>query len=881
MSKLEAFLSTFSTTEDPFTHTRITGGKYNIPVEKHAKLYKYLSDHLFEKEDWFDLLEKHPEDHSKICVDLDFQYKAKTSREITETLIQTIVEEINKAILKYSVSIDKNLLNAYVFIRPKMYKSSNKSGEIWKDGIHIMYPKIEFDYPTQFAIFDEYTKNFLDLDIELKADKNKLFDRSVIKSNNWFMYGCTKKDTEAYQIFKIYNNQMEEISCNMDNIDLIKLLSLQSNRGKLIESNYKPEDKPKKFISNRVSECSPEYEEKIEKLLDILPDKYVDEHELWRNIGSALYNTHPDLFDVFDKWSKKSVKYGKTQEYWKAFSKRDDSKVKNSLGTVIYLAKTADKAKFDEWDKNYNNSHHSNKEKLINSAIYDNCHYDYAKLLYHESENEFAYSDSKWYQFKNHRWNQIKDLDNIVLKKKLETILDDFEDKRKIALSKNESLSKNDEDDNLTEIEKKIGKNEKDERKSDLKLITSSIKALKTSGFKTSVISECKMFFYNDNFTELLDMNKNLIGFNNGVFDLEKMEFREGHPTDYISYSTGYDFTDVIDADIQNIIFTKLKEIQPNQKVLDFILTVFASTLQGENINELFVCLEGSGGNGKSFISDLHSYSIGEYSDVLNNNYLVNTFNAPEHHNTMLYNIYRKRCVFVNEPPKNKEFNLNFIKELTGGDKLQLRPAHSMITYTVQPQFKLICLFNKIPKIEDTTDGGFLRRFCGVKFPNKFVDNPTKAGEYKKDPTLKFKVKSDIKWHQQWILILLQYFKKYQDNNYTFEIPSEVKDNSKKLINNQDIVQDFIENNIEFVEDKSEYMSINEIYPIYSTYHTGTNKDTKPLNKKEFIERIKDILEKDIDSGKIDYKETFKRKKDVFIGIKVKNLLVNSDSDDS
>ena len=43
-------------------------------------------------------------------------------------------------------------------------------------------------------------------------------------------------------------------------------------------------------------------------------------------------------------------------------------------------------------------------------------------------------------------------------------------------------------------------------------------------------------------FTKKLDSDNNLIGFNNGVYDLFNFEFRSGKPEDYITMTVSYDY---------------------------------------------------------------------------------------------------------------------------------------------------------------------------------------------------------------------------------------------------------------------------------------------------------------------------------------------------
>jgi phage/plasmid-associated DNA primase len=182
-----------------------------------------------------------------------------------------------------------------------------------------------------------------------------------------------------------------------------------------------------------------------------------------------------------------------------------------------------------------------------------------------------------------------------------------------------------------------------------------------------------------------------------------------------------------------------------------------------------------------------------------------------------------------------------------------------------------------MPKIEDTADGGFLRRFIGIKFPNKFVDNPTKPNEFKKDTTLKIKIKNNPEWHQQWMLLMLEYYRIYKQNNRNIVIPKKVKDNTQKLVNNQDIVKDYITTTLIISDDKDEYMSLTELYNSYISFHTSATKDTKPLSKKDFMERLLILWESEIDNGNIIHKETYKKKKDCFMGVSNKDT--NTDSE--
>ena len=66
------------------------------------------------------------------------------------------------------------------------------------------------------------------------------------------------------------------------------------------------------------------------------------------------------------------------------------------------------------------------------------------------------------------------------------------------------------------------------------------ISKLKDSGYKDKIIRECRELFYDSEFEEKKNSKLHLLGFDNGVFDLNEMVFRKGQPDDFITISTRY-----------------------------------------------------------------------------------------------------------------------------------------------------------------------------------------------------------------------------------------------------------------------------------------------------------------------------------------------------
>ena len=107
------------------------------------------------------------------------------------------------------------------------------------------------------------------------------------------------------------------------------------------------------------------------------------------------------------------------------------------------------------------------------------------------------------------------------------------------------------------------------------------------------------------------DLNLNLIGFSNGVYDFDKMEFRKGTPEDMIRLSCGYDYSNEYDNK-QNII-NVLSMIFPDENSIDFYLSYVAASMCGKNNSQLLMVLKWENIRFRNVLLQLMLSTFGEY----------------------------------------------------------------------------------------------------------------------------------------------------------------------------------------------------------------------------------------------------------------------------
>jgi len=337
--------------------------------------------------------------------------------------------------------------------------------------------------------------------------------------------------------------------------------------------------------------------------------------------------------------------------------------------------------------------------------------------------------------------------------------------------------------------------------------------------FKKDVMEEALCEFWDPDFSEKLDNNKNLIGFENGVFDLIKYEFRDGRPEDCISLSTKTDYIEY-EEDCNEIkeIYQIIEQIQPKLDMRNYVLSLLSSCLSGENKEQKFHIWEGVGSNGKSILVELFEQAFGKYCGKIPISLLTSKRSASNAANPELARLKGKRFCVLQEPEEDVQMNVGLMKELSGGDTILARALFSEpVEY--KPQFKMVLTCNHLPKIP-SNDGGTWRRIRVVEFKSQFVDNPDNndTNQYKADGTLPGRLET---YKEAFMSILIRYYKNYKKNGLVE--PPEVKAYTKKYKEKSDFYSEFINEFIEETNNNTDTIKLNDIYADFKNWFKECN----------------------------------------------------------
>lgn len=900
--KYEKFLKRFEIDKSqkdvtkPSTHTRIAiktqngwiGGpakSYHIPIDKLKRFYELYYNHVIENDN-FEYLTEHQnkEGGGPILIDLDLKYGPEvTERQHDDVRINDTIECYIEALFTMCDLRGKNFM-VYVFERDNI-SCDVKDQSVIKDGIHIII-SLNLEHNAQMLLRKEVidlVKENGPLDIDGQINSyDQIFDSSISSGNtNWQMYGSRKPGCKAYKLSKCYKinvlNQ-DENDYEMNDYDIANLkmsllfekLSAQYQkhykpnineeyRDKIVEMEKKKSKKSKntsntnmlmKINNNEVIKtyvCEniktiknvKDIETIIEKLypmVDIndilqnihnyvmlLDEKYYEPYGEWIRVGWALHNTHYAMFFSWLLFSAKSDKFDigdidQRFEDWNNFSNEG-----YSYKSIEFWARTCD---IESYNKIKQASVSEFMEKTVEDAKNYGLDNDMAVLLHKLFGNLFvctSHTKNCWYTFKNHKWQERGaevDLGRTLSKKLHVMYIDKF---REILYG-------------LESMPEEYDQKAMQQKAFRYKEVA---KTLKVHSKKKNIMSECKEVFFDEGFQHKLNKNPYLVGFENGVFDIEKGEFRDGSPDDYVSMSTKINYCKINRKNKAHIKIIEnindfMNKLFPDEKLRQYMWEHAASSVIGRNTTQKFNIYFADGCNGKSMFVKLMNSILGDYQCTLDTALLTKKRADANSASPAVAKLIGKRYVSMNEGTKGDKINEGIMKQYVGGDVISARGLFKDSVEFV-PQFDMVLCTNNLPEFRSNDLGTWRRvRICPFESTFKYKHekpDPTQ-NEFLRDDDLEFKLDE---WKEIFMSMVLE---KAVETKGKVTDCDKVLSATNKYKKEQDFIARFVDERI-VKSDEDSILNLRHVQDCFEEWFKREIQGNPPKNAelKKYLEK--------------------------------------------
>ncbi len=583
----------------------------------------------------------------------------------------------------------------------------------------------------------------------------------------------------------------------------------------------------------------------------------------------CIMKSKKNLSDIQDKINRKYIHemssyVNSCREKWCSFKKKSQRLL--NIGSLIYWCKKDN-------PKLFKMIGYTDYKNMIQDAVNNPSHNKLAKILYMKYQNQFVCADYEkniWFEWDKHCWKEMDGISTIRRKItgtthdikdcivydfkqiKEQIVSEKLDNNKELQEMKNEVQQIKDTLDSETlklkifkdqhgasstnpnlesqvkSLEELYNKKQNEYKSARAEIYKTYVKPyeetiqkfLETSSSIDNVVKEAKQEFYDKLFRVNMNANTQLFLFNNGVFDLENMIFREGRPDDYITMNT-----DVCQINYKKYDLESSEEIKEIEKYFEqvlvdtekrnFFLTLIASCLEGQNINNIFPILTGNGSNAKTLTLGFIEQTFGMYAGKLNCAFLTQKRNRSNSASPEYHGIIDCRIVSSEESDTTDELNTAIIKDITGNGKVTSRTLYQSKMTSKIPQFTPFLICNELPNIK-SNDGGTWRRIVVIPFDSKFVDDPQDPkwshleNVFKVDRNLKLKMDS---WHEPFVYMLIhKYYKLYKENGKNLIPPECVKAYTNKYKDDNDLFQPFIEIYIDTTGCRNDCIKIRDLY---------------------------------------------------------------------
>jgi P4 family phage/plasmid primase-like protien len=359
------FIFKFKTTQGkPFTHTSISKPRHSYYIsndKNNTRKFLSLYKKAFIQGIPLSLCEKHI-DIAPILIDLDFE-KITSNIKKYEKSDELIPESKSFTKHIYKINSIETFINYYIdelipyintnelsyidiYVQEKQYavniithKIDNGQKQITtkiKDGVHIVIPDIVTCPELQFILrskFIEKYGNFFNK-LGLSKNMNDIFDESVIKRNNWLMYGSSKRLDDYDQVYYVTNIYKYDISAK-------KLYKVQNDELLNIEYKFNSKNITHKNNNDKddKDDCDSNYETNDVELssnssitsIDTPEDVKIKNLEKFKEQSFRKKHSHfIELFSIRNKFKEieyNPEKFIEIKEYINKIKERENKKI--------------------------------------------------------------------------------------------------------------------------------------------------------------------------------------------------------------------------------------------------------------------------------------------------------------------------------------------------------------------------------------------------------------------------------------------------------------------------------------------------------------------------------------------------------------------------
>jgi len=881
------------------THTSLppNAGSYNVPASEEETLYDLVSKVSPASCDKLTLVERPiATTYFKMDIDMRLSEPLIQPHRYSHDDIKKVVSGLMRIMYENFEGVNGKHMGCFVHERPRYRTVVEKGKTIYKDGYHLLFPDFICTNETGKCIRDEFIRRHADLFIQYNLINpiEDVIDASIYKDNGWILYGLTKYETQPYKLTAVYDVIDETFECvnrisEFSDTKMLKFVRKFANRNKggetplIAKATFytpKPEKplsdkKRKEAIKSKFMEDLTIEVTEVRDLLLCLSEQRLDNYDSWINVGQIVYNINPSNLPLWEECSKISGKYNadgsnSCHEKWNTFSIWDDKKPHDCLNILRSYAKKDNPEKYKTISKNV-------CEKYVMNIAYSPKSSNYAELIKYLYDDMFCISVPKapsiWFKFNGVIWERQESngflqiiLTNDLIKYFNEIIFKIREEKVKA------------EDLEEQEMRKKI--------------IEVARENLRGVEFRNVIIQDISHVYENRQKYDMMDKNLHLLGFTNGVYDLEKDEFRPATREDNLTLTVGYDYVSEKNPEYEEAINKYMTDMFGKGELPHVMKIYISRLLHGGNDSGEFFIFNGGGSNGKTTFVRFLDELLGNYAGTAQSalfcqrQKIGTNVARPE-----IVALKGKRLVHAEEPQQGSKFQMDVIKEWTGGAKIQTRALYGQ-TVEFETTFKLVFSCNEIPELEESDKNcdGTWRRLLIMPFLSIFTN---KTGTEKKriygdketHPIEEGFEKKFKDWRQTFMLMILDTMRNHKiyesDRKKRLaeikagtvskekEIPDEticdeIKNAISKYRDSGDKYASYMEDRIEILpEDEYGFISLTELYDDFKDYETSGGK--KAITRDKF----KDYL---INERKLIFHRNRKGGADVrgFLGIRFK-----------